>query len=632
MRKTPFTLLIHIALAIIVAGAFVTHFFGIQGSLTLRDGEETGSYELTSGHSDGKFPFSVRLDTAEVIYYPGTTTPMDFRSVLTVDGKHTAVSMNNVAVVEGWRFYQSGMGPQTTTLSVSHDPWGVGITYTGYILLGFGMIGFFFQKKTVWRGLLRKGVAIASFLIIPSVALAGNSELPAMQRPLARNFGKVYVYWNDRICPMQTMALDVTVKLYGSRSYRGMTPEQVISGWLFYYDDWNRDYFENHSMPASKKAAKKEEERRALISWMGSGQAFRVFPYHSAAGNMEWLSLTERRPSRMSLEQWIFMNKAVTGINDLLLQGRNRMANEAISEMIEGQKKYAGVDVLPSDLRFRAELFYNNYVRLVPVAVLALCGGALGIFLALGAKAGRRRRLLLIIVRAVSVSVAMMLLLILSLRGWIGGHWPLSNGCETMLFMGFVAAVAAVFSRKSLFSGALSVVAAMAVFVAAMAAKTPQIESLMPVLDSPLLTIHVMIVMCSYVLFLLMAILAAIGLAKGGEMLGYLARINAVILVPAVFLLIAGIFIGAVWANQSWGRYWGWDPKETCALITMLIYALPMHRLCFRMNAGEGSGKQTKLFFADPKNLCIYLLVAIVSVLFTYFGANFLIPGLHSYA
>lgn len=167
--------------------------------------------------------------------------------------------------------------------------------------------------------------------------------------------------------------------------------------------------------------------------------------------------------------------------------------------------------------------------------------------------------------------------------------------------------------------GALLLVGAMAAMVAAMAGKSPQIGTLMPVLASPLLSVHVMLVMCSYVLFMLMAVLSGVALCKGGETLRRLARVNAVTLVPAVFLLTAGIFIGAVWANQSWGRYWGWDPKETCALITMLIYAVPLHRATFGV-------------FRRPRTLCIYLLVAIVSVLFIYFGANYLLPGLHSYA
>ena len=622
MRKllnAPFTLLIHIALATIVAGALVTHFFGIQGTVTLAEGAEPVSrFDRTSGPGDGSLPFALSLRRAEVVYYPGTTTPMDFRSHLRVGDADATVAMNAVAEVAGWRFYQSGTGDGASTLAVSHDPWGIGITYTGYALLLLGMAGFFVQRRTVWRSLLRKQVAAAALLLLCGVH-AGAAEaggLHAIQRPLARNFGMVYVYWNDRVCPMQTMAMDVTAKLYGSTSYRGLSAEQVLSGWLFYYDEWLRDYDATHPAPASEKARKADDERRALIRWIGTGSAFRIYPYHAATGRMEWLSLSERRPSQMPLEQWRFMLEAMPGIGNLLMQGRNVAANEAITALIDGQRRYAGAEVLPSEGRFRAELFYNRHIRLLPAAILALLFGAWGIYCGVSVRLRRRAS---VVLAAASAAAVLYFGGVLALRGWIGARLPLTNGCETMLFMAFAASAGALFSRSALIRGALLCVGAMAAFVAAMAGKTPQIASLMPVLASPLLSVHVMLVMTSYVLFMLMAVLAATGLAKGGEVSRRLACVNAVVLVPAVFLLAAGIFIGAVWANQSWGRYWGWDPKETCALVTMLIYAVPVHRASLAA-------------FRRPRVLHWYLLIAIISVLFTYFGANYLLPGLHSYA
>lgn len=620
MRKllnAPFTLLIHLALAIIVAGALVTHFLGIQGSVTLREGDaQVNSFEKSSGPGDGTLPFGLTLERAEIIYYPGTTTPMDFRSHLRVGETEVTVAMNSVAEIDGWRFYQSGMGSDTSTLAVTHDPWGIGITYTGYALLMAGMAGFFFQKRAVWRALLRKRAVTSLLLLLLAGSASASDDLSTMQRPLARNFGKVYVYWNDRVCPMQTMALDVTAKLYGSTSYRGMTAEQVLAGWLFYYDEWVRDYEAKHPAPASEKARRKHEENEALIRWLGTGGAFRIYPYHAATGRMEWLSLSERRPSRMPMEQWRFMLEAMPEINGLLLRGRNNGANEAITRLIEGQRRYAGSGVLPSEGRFRAEIFYNNYIRILPAAIVLLLFGAWGIYCGVATRKPRHTRALLSVA---AVTGAVWIGGALALRGWIGARWPLANGCETMLFLSFCGAAGAIFCRPALLKGALLTVSAMAAFVAAMAGKTPQIASLMPVLASPLLSIHVMLVMCSYLLFLLMAVLAAVALAKGGDTSRHLARINAIILVPAVFLLAAGIFVGAVWANQSWGRYWGWDPKETCALITLLIYAVPLHRATLRL-------------FRRPRTLNLYLLIAILSVLFTYFGANYLLPGLHSYA
>ncbi len=606
LRSNPFTLLIHLALAIIVAGALVTHFFGIQGTLTLTDGADPVTcFDKTSGPGDGSFPFAVSLVSADVEYYTGTTTAMDYRSVISIADTTLTVAMNAVAELDGWRFYQSGMGPDTSTFSICHDPWGIGITYTGYILLGIGMVGFFFMRKSMWRSLLL-------ILLVPAAACAAESP-KTMSRPLARNFGKVYVYWNDRVSPLQTMAVDVTTKLYGSSGYSGHTPEQVLSGWLFYYDEWLRDYNATHPEPTTERERKNDAECRALIRWLGTGEAFRIYPYHSASGRLEWLSLSGRRPSKMSDRQWRFMLNGVRNIEANLRQGRNIAADEDITHLIEGQRLYAGADNLPSQGRFAAERFYNNYVSLFPAAVIMLIVGAAMLWISLAKSIQHCRPM-----TAIAVAAATWLAAVLALRGYVGGHVPLSNGCETMLFMAFAAAAGSAVCRKPLLKGALMLVAAMAALVAAMAGSKPQIGALMPVLASPLLAVHVALVMCSYVLLMLMAVLSATGLAKR-SMLQPMARVNAIVLTPAVFLLAAGIFTGAVWANQSWGRYWGWDPKETCALVTMLIYALPIHRVSIKA-------------FRRPRVLCIYLLVAILAVLFTYFGANYLLPGLHSYA
>lgn len=623
MKRQPFTLLIHIALAVIVAGAIVTHYCGIQGELTLPDGgQPVTRFHKSSGPGDGTFPFSVALERADVAYYPGTVTPMDFSSHILVNGKPVTVSMNKVGEVDGWRFYQSGISATDSTLAVSYDPWGIGITYTGYALLFVGFIGFLFQRDTPWRALLRKRAAFALLLsCCGSASYASESELPAMQRPLAANLGKVYVYWNDRICPLQTMARDVTAKLYGGESYRGMTSEQVLSGWLFYFDRWERDWQETQSDEGtSPKARKNRRECEALIRWMGTGEAFRVYPYHTASGAMEWLSLTGRRPSQMSLEQWKFMQTTIPRMQALLSDGKNIACNELITELMEGQRKYAGREFLPSEAKMTGERIYNTWARPAMAGTTALVLGLISIFFALGNRAAGRKAL--IVLKSLSVALAVYIMALMALLWWIAGHLPLSNGPETMLFMALVALLWAVCTRRLLIQGAVLTVGAMSLFVAAMGGCTPQIGALMPVLGSPLLSVHVMLVMTSYVLFSLMSVLSAIGLCvRPVERKEELCRTNRILLVPAVFLLGAGIFVGAVWANQSWGRYWGWDPKETCALVTFLVYSLPVHW-----------GSRRLACFRRPKVIHRYLLSAVLTVAFTYFGANYLIPGLHSYA
>lgn len=623
-------MLLHIALVVIVAGAFITHFTGITGKLTLVENQPAVSeFTVESGPSDGKLPFSVELDKANTIFHTGTTTPKDFSSKVTIifpDGKKESyeISMNKVATCRSWRFYQTGMGDSASTLSLSHDPWGIAVTYTGYCLLALGMILFFFQRHTAWRAWLRKltmaTVVSAAFLSfgMPAYASDIDDALPTIQRPLAKNLGKIYVYWNDRISPLQTMAKDVTVSLYGSTAYRGYTAEQVLAGWLFNYDAWKRDFdYRNSETPSSAKKRKRLEEKRDLVRWLGTGEAFRIYPYHSANGRMEWLSLSGRKPSKMSLEQWKFMTGAMHGIAMDIAEGKNIRANEGITGLIEGQRKYAGNGNLPSDSRFRAEMVYNSIVRILPVAVLLLIAGLSAVIFT-GFMRKRTVRIALVTVCAAALAY---ILFIAGLRGYAGGHIPLSNGFETMLCMAMISLAGALSAPRkiSIIRPGLMIVAGAALCVAAMSEAHPRIGALMPVLDSSLLSIHVMLVMTSYAMFFLMAIVAARSIVGSDESAEEGVALNHVLLVPAVFLLAGGIFVGAVWANQSWGRYWGWDPKETCALVTMLVYALPMHTRSMR-------------FLRKDKVFNIYILLAFLSVIFTYFGANYLFSGLHSYA
>ena len=147
---------------------------------------------------------------------------------------------------------------------------------------------------------------------------------------------------------------------------------------------------------------------------------------------------------------------------------------------------------------------------------------------------------------------------------------------------------------------------------------------LQPVLQTPLLGIHVSVIMLAYTLFAVIMVNGILGLCLPQKR-EQLMALSQLLLYPALFCLTAGIFIGAVWANMSWGRYWGWDPKETWALITMLVYALLLHFPWF----------QRKFKISNIKSKIIYHIFCVVDfalVLFTYFGVSYLLGGLHSYA
>ena len=318
-RRAPAAFMLHLSLAVIAAGALLTHFIGVEGKLHLRCGEAPASaFEQVSGPGEGRLPFGLELVEPVISYYPGTDTPMDFASLLRVtslDGQavlaESRTAVNKVMDYDGWRFFQSGISADSSTLVVSHDPVGTAVTYAGYLMAVMAMILFLFQKRTFWRASLRG--LVAPVLLSGCVMAAQGSAPSTVQRPLAADLGKMYILWNGRVCPLQTMARDVTVRLYGSGSPHGYTPEQVIAGWLFYYDDWMDDL----------RAITSDEERLNLARWVGSGSALTIYPYLTAGGVVKWLSLSERRPSMMSLEQWVFIQEAMPRIASLIRRGRN---------------------------------------------------------------------------------------------------------------------------------------------------------------------------------------------------------------------------------------------------------------------------------------------------------------------
>ncbi|MBA4321375.1 MAG: c-type cytochrome biogenesis protein CcsB, partial [Odoribacter sp.] len=220
----------------------------------------------------------------------------------------------------------------------------------------------------------------------------------------------------------------------------------------------------------------------------------------------------------------------------------------------------------------------------------------------------------------------------LGLRWYISGHSPMSNGYESMIFISWVTLLAGfIFSRKSAFAlSATAVLASMTLMVAHLSFMDPEITNLVPVLKSYWLTLHVSVITGSYgflglgaILGLITMVLLALSNSKNYERIGNtideLTVINFKTLTLGLYFLTIGTFLGAVWANESWGRYWGWDPKETWSLITIIIYSLVIHS---RMIPS----------LKDVYSFNIMSLFAFSSVLMTYFGVNYYLSGLHSYA
>lgn len=662
--RRPSACLLHLAFVVILCGAFVTRIWGRQGTLHLRtDGDPVSAFTDRDG-VERSMPFGVRLDDFSIVCYPGTQAPMDFVSRLTLDDGHRTlrgeVAMNRILRFRGYRLYQSTYDSDGggSTLAVSCDPWGIGITYAGYAMLLLAMIALFADPRSGFRRLLRSSAlrrtGLVALFTAGCIGAQGAEPVPpTVPRDVADELGRLGVYYNDRICPLSTLARDFTTKLCGSDSYRGLTAEQTLAGWLFYYDAWKSEpmiriksaevrrrmgiggrmacladfrHLLAGGEPALSRGESEAEEKFRLVSMVCTGSMLRLFPYVDPAdGGVHWASQIDTPPRDLPHDQQLFLRRTMNYINELVARRDWETLRGVIRKIAVYQRREAG-ETMPSAARFRAERLYGRIGRPLPVAVTLFAIGIVAFVYAVRRMTqrrpfGRRVRLAL---RAGLVVGTLWLTAMLVLRGWIAGHWPMSNGFETMQCMAWCALMLTLlFGRRFPLAMPFGyLVGGMAMMVSMMGASNPQITPLMPVLSSPLLSIHVMLVMISYALFA-----AAMCNGVAGVVLCRTRRrdaerlrdIGLLMLYPAVCCLAAGIFTGAVWANVSWGRYWGWDPKEVWALITMMLYAFALH--------GESLPR-----FRRPLFFHLFCIVAFLAVIVTYFGVNFLLGGLHSYA
>ena len=626
---------IHLAFLLILSGALITHVSGVQGAIHLRTG--TGAESVFTGEdlTQERLPFSISLSSFDVEYYPGTQAPCDYVSRLEIsDGGavHTlTVAMNRAAAYRGYRFFQSSYDEdgRGSTLAVSHDPVGTPVSYAGYGLLLLSLAAFFFQRGSRFRTILRrvsKGAAVTAVLLTgslnaPTLRAGTGAALPGhLPEETAMEYGKMLVYYNDRICPMQTLARDFTMKLYGKASYRGLSPEQVLTGWIFHYDDWTQTLPEAGA-GASSKEIRKAGERQELALLVAGASILKLFPYTGQDGTTDWYSPVDRLPAEMDPDTWIFVRKVMSLAGESVAKGDFEAAAGIFRKIAEYQKKTAG-DSVPSDGRIAAERLYNRIERPKAAAMGCVSAGILFfLLLCLLSDPGPGFR------RAgtvVSAAAFLYLTLVLALRWAVSGHIPLSNGYELMTLLAWHALMLGMFlQRKFRLMIPLSLLlGGFALLVASIGESDPAIAYLVPVLSSPLLSLHVMTMMISYTLLglvMLNGILSLLKYSRCSTRLSEAADISLVFLYPAVFFLAAGTFIGAVWADISWGRYWGWDPKETWALITLLVYSFALHGGSIRA-------------FRNPKFFHWFCILAFLCVLVTYFGVNFFLGGLHSYA
>ena len=663
--------MLHLSFVVILAGALTTFLFAEKGTVSLRAGKQQASF-VNADSITKSLPFTLMLKEFKVVNYPGTDAPLDYQSIIDVKGDEAqssiVVSMNNIGSIRGYRLFQSSYDSdsQGVTLGVYYDPWGIAVTYLGYLLLLISIVWVCLSRHNNIRTLYRKAtkpLVLMAFMVMSTTASAQKPE--TVDADIAHRFGTVSALYNNRICPVNTAATDFVTKLSGKSTWNGYSADEIFFSWMIYYSSWenqklirikNRgvqqllgidgqwasfsdfidpynEYKLKDAIDQSRKggghiearALMDADEKYHVVEMFYKGQLLRIFPY-TFKDSVGWYSPgAQVLPREIPVKETFFIKQSMDFLTESIVVGQKERALEIIAKIKLFQRDMAG-EVIPSRSATHAEIFYNHLNGERWVVFLSLTLSLLLCIVMASGSSLSRKKWWHVVAAAYIILLTLYLTLLLALRWWIGGHVPVSNGYETMQFMAWVLLVIVIATHRTfpMIVGFGALTASLCMLVAMLAGGSPQITQLMPVLQSPLLSVHVMVVMCAYALFALQVLLAvqALWLCRKPENAADTERVTALsllLLYPAVFLLAIGIFVGAVWANVSWGNYWSWDPKETWALITLMVYAAPMH------------GASLPLF-RRPRAYHIFIIAAFLSVLVTYFGVNFLLGGMHSYA
>lgn len=692
--KCASTLALHLSFIIILAGALLTHISAKRGMIHLRIDQPTDTYmaqDEEQGMKEEKLPFSLCLQKFEAKMHDGTNAVADYSSKFTVidgdDKSEGEVSMNNIYSHRSYRLYQSSYDEdgKGSVLAINADPYGIPVTYTGYALLFISLVWMLFDPKGGYRKLLKspllkKGALMTALILsmgniqtLHAESATGNLQNAVLPKETAGKFGELHILYNDRICPVQTFALDFCKKIYGARSYQGLTAEQVLSGWVFYGNTWanepfikiksgemktamnlpdyaslntffNREMggytigqyvqeYYNGQQDKFHQQAADIDGKIQIIMELREGISLKVLPYtftknvkatkdHSfiKAGTTTWFSPVDKLPQAVEHQHALYIRNVFSLLNGDVKAGNISRVNEFFVKMKKYQEVSSG-NSLPTATQYKAERINNAFPFATILFMANLTLGFIALFYTIYRMTKKREIKALNIALPILLGVSFLALTLgLALRWIISGNIPMSNGYESMLtvawFVMLISILMQLRIRIVMVFGFL--ISGFFLLVSHINQMDPAIGQMMPVLNSPLLSIHVSIIMMSYALLSLTFICGIMGicLRSHGEELQALSRI---FLYPALTTMGFGIFIGAIWANVSWGNYWSWDSKETWALITFMIYAVVVHT-------------QSLPVFRKPLVYHIYITLAFLSIAMTYFGVNYFLTGMHSYA
>ena len=619
-----------------------------------------------------------------------------FKSKVTVSGGGESfpydIEMNHILNYQGYRLFQSSFHPDEkgTILSVNHDFWGTLITYIGYILLFVSLLAFMFVGKSRFRKLNQqlkdlqaKRVAIVLVLCFSSLATA-QTPMVVPNKAHAEKFGAMLIQDDGRFKPVNTFSSELLRKLSKHDTYKGLTSDQVLLSMLLSPQAWYeldiiyvkkandslhhflgvpegskwvkpKDFFDangqyklspllkdiyNTNTPNQfQKDLKEVDQRIGLLNRALQGDIFKVFPMPNDP-NYKWISHLDYVNDTLQITDPLykqFVKNALPAYLILLQQatetGDYSKADKVLNN-IKLQQEFYSAEVLPSPAKVQTELWYNriNIFEQLFQAYLYL-GTVLFIVLLWHIFMPKR-----IFRRLTQIGITLLWLCFilhtvgLIVRWYLSGHAPFSDAYESMIYVGWSAiGVGLFFSQRSpLTVAATAFVTAMILMIAHWNWMDPAIGTLQPVLNSYWLMLHVAVIVGSYGPFALGMLLGIINLLlmivttrKNAHKINLIQQeltiVNELALTVGLVMLTIGNFLGGMWANESWGRYWGWDPKETWALISIMVYALVIHLRLIP----HWRGRWMFNFMS---------IVAFGSILMTYFGVNFYLTGMHSYA
>ena len=714
---------IHFSFIVILTGALITHIFGKEGTLYLREGEVSNRIEVQTnqGNSVLTLPFQVELIKFTLTRYPGSLSPSSYESdlIVYVDGKtqHERVYMNNVLDVKGYRFYQASYDADEagTILSVTKDVVGRRVTYTGYLLLLLGCIGCLTGRNGRLRTLIRKLkptvtprhcelakqsgskpfhgkersilIAITGLLLtfpgrisaeITPKTMADAVQQMVIQPTHAERFGALPVLsTNGRIIPLNTFSSEILRKLHKNTRFGKLNSDMFLLSllakpemWMHvplisYSNDAIADYF---SIPRDECTYADMFREDGSYKLQGKlNEAYRKTPTERSGFDKELIKLDEKvnilyqlfdyqlirlfpKPddpekswyapgddlSGFSGQDSMFVSRIfywyLSEVQSAMETGDWSKANETLDMIAIYQSAKNNLPEFDKK-KIALELKYNklDVFRWCKTGYLSL-GGLLLLFSFIFFFNNRPWGRWVIRLFGIGILIVFHFhMLGMAMRWNIGGYAPWSNSYETMVFLAWTVVLAGLlFARRSTVTFSLATLfAGIILFVSGLNWMDPHINPLVPVLKSPWLMFHVAILMAAYGFFGISCLLGLVNLLMMALLrkskhpiftgsIRELSIVNEIALFIGLILMSVGTFMGAVWANESWGRYWGWDPKETWALITLIVYVIVTHLHLLK-----------KWYSLWLLNLCS--IISFASVMMTYFGVNYILSGMHSY-